>query len=108
MSYATLGNSCTPRTVALTSNRKFLLPDANVYNKFYTEMANYPSADSTYTDDNLPFDPLNPERIKFNHQSKETSPMHYHPHPSEENQQEEYTPTSHTQRKNCSSCRTLK
>jgi hypothetical protein len=42
MSYSTLGTSCMPQTCAVTSNRKFLLPDNPVYYKKYTNMFEYP------------------------------------------------------------------
>ena len=37
MSYYNLGNSCISRTIALTSNEKFLLPFDTVYYKNYTK-----------------------------------------------------------------------
>ena len=45
MSYATLGTNCLPKTCALTSNKKFLLPNNPVYFKPYTKMFEYPGHD---------------------------------------------------------------
>ena len=49
-------------TIALTSDRKYILPGSSVYNRFYTKMYKYPSEDSTYLDDKI--ENHYPERIK--------------------------------------------
>ena len=73
MSYASLGNQCVPHTPALTSNRKYLLPDNEVYWWEYTSMYKYPSQDSTYTDAKAPDDPRHPDLIK-SYYGKQTVP----------------------------------
>jgi hypothetical protein len=45
-SYSLLGNSCSSRTSAKTSNRKFLLPDSQVYRIPYTMMWEYPGREA--------------------------------------------------------------
>lgn len=75
-SYSTLGNqcaACTPCKNSRTSNRKFILPDNNIYCSHYTMMYNYPSHDSTYTDD-TPKDLEHPELIK-SYTGKNTFPI---------------------------------
>lgn len=46
--YVRLGSRCYASSRVLTSNRKFLPPDAEVYNTFYTDMLQYPGQSYNY------------------------------------------------------------
>ena len=60
MSYYNLGNSCISRTMALTSNEKFLLPFDSIYYKHYTKNTlMYPG----HEEDSTLYRPLKPNII---------------------------------------------
>lgn len=48
--YARLGNACLPKTLACTSNEKFILPNDPIYLKQQTDMLSYPSNLGVYDD----------------------------------------------------------
>ena len=47
MSYSLLGSSCTPQTMYMTSNHKFLPLRASIYKKQFTYMMQYPGTNVT-------------------------------------------------------------
>ena len=99
--YSTLGTNCTPQTLAWTNDNKYLMPDANVYNRVYTYMYRYPSEDSTYTDDKLG-QPHHPEQIKaFN---IPPAPGHKDVQWDKENRPSFVSPTQHKRPATCGSC----
>ena len=66
--YAKLGNQCQPRTSALTSNAKYIMPLSSVYYKKNTPMIKYPGyQDNIYFNDKYNMSkPEKPEDLKIN------------------------------------------
>ena len=94
MSYAKLGVNCCQQTYAITSNHKYLKPDAKVYDAFCTNMMQYPAQDSSYLDDNIPLNVENLDLLK-SYYSKNTKP--YGPWKNNDEVQIKL-------KKNCTSC----